>query len=102
MAQTGFYRSGAWNFVCDTCGSIYKSNASTLSTSENGGPPILRVCPHCVDVRNPQEFVRGVADPTVIPWSRPLPNFTFADSSSDTAFPPRTMDTQVMDMETMG
>ena len=101
MAQSGYYKKGAWNFVCDTCGSWYKSTSSFLSTSQNGGPPILRVCPHCVDVRNPQEFVRPVADPTVIPWSRPLPNFIFTDVASSSSFP-RVMDAAPMDSMTMG
>lgn len=67
MGKADYYRSGAWNFYCDLCGAKTKSTDSMLTW--NG----LRVCRHHKEVRNPQDFVRGVKDDPSVPWSRPKP-----------------------------
>lgn len=65
MGKADFFRSGSWNFFCDLCGAKTKSDDSMLTW--NG----LRVCKHHKEVRNPQDFVRGVKDDPSVPWSRP-------------------------------
>jgi rubredoxin len=102
VPDTGYFSRGTWNFVCDTCGLIYKASKARLSTTQYGGPPTLRVCPTCWDVRNPQEFVRGVADPRAIPWSRPLPDFSVTNPDGGVPAFPRVMDASPMDSLTMG
>lgn len=66
MAEADFYKSGEWNFVCDLCGRKQKS-ARAMFTWQG-----LYVCKHHKEVRNPQDFLRGVKDNQTVPWSRPL------------------------------
>lgn len=65
MGKADYYRSGEYNFFCDLCGAKTKSSDSMLTW--NG----LRVCRHHKEVRNPQDFLRGVKDDQSVPWSRP-------------------------------
>ena len=58
------YRLGDWVFVCDQCGG--KRHASTGKRDWQG----LFVCPECFDIRNPQDFVKGVKDNQTVPWAR--------------------------------
>lgn len=77
MGKADYYRSGDWNYFCDLCGAKTKSSDSMLTW--NG----LRVCRHHKEVRNPQDFLRGVEDDQSVPWSRPekVPE-TFAQTCS--------------------
>lgn len=65
MAEADFYANGQWNFFCDLCGRKEKSGRAMLTW--NG----LRVCKHHKEIRNPQDFLRGVKDDQSVPWSRP-------------------------------
>lgn len=65
MGKADYYRSGDWNYFCDLCGAKTKSSDSMLTW--NG----LRVCRHHKEIRNPQDFLRGVKDDQSVPWSRP-------------------------------
>lgn len=78
-----FYADGQWNFFCDLCGRKNKSSDG-VKTWDNH-----YVCRHHKEVRNPQDFVRGVKDDPSVPWVRaeapddfvPLPwTRTFNDS----------------------
>jgi len=65
MGKADYFKSGEWNYFCDLCGAKTKSGDSMLTW--NG----LRVCRHHKEIRNPQDFLRGVKDDQSVPWSRP-------------------------------
>jgi len=71
MGKADFYKDGEWNFTCDLCGAKNKSG-DAMKTWQN-----LYVCKHHREVRNPQDFLRGVRDNQSTPWSRPKPPETF-------------------------
>ena len=64
MPQTHF-SPGEWNAICDLCGRKQKSNSLTKTWDNR------YVCRSHKEVRNPQDFVRGVKESTGLPWSRP-------------------------------
>lgn len=65
MSYKPGYDRGQWKVVCDQCGREFKSNE--LRIRWDG----LMVCPGDWEPRNPQDFVRGVADKQAPPWTRP-------------------------------
>lgn len=65
MGKADYYADGQWNFFCDLCGAKAKSGTA-MKTWNN-----LYVCRHHKEIRNPQDFLRGVADNQSVPWSRP-------------------------------
>jgi hypothetical protein len=65
MSYTPRYDKGDWNGICDACGRQYK--ASFLKLRWDG----LRVCSDDWEPRQPQDFVRGVADYQLPPYTRP-------------------------------
>lgn len=70
-----FWADGQWNFFCDLCGRKAKSSTA-MKTWDN-----FRVCKHHKEVRNPQDFIRGVKDDQTVPWSRPEAPDTFVTSN---------------------
>lgn len=71
MSYTPRYDKGSWITTCDVCGRRYKSNE--LIKRWDG----LMCCPDDWEIRQPQDFVRGVADTQVAPWVRPEPQDSF-------------------------
>ncbi len=67
MPSKPYFLNGQWNFTCDLCGKIEKSSRSMKTWDSR------YVCSRHKEVRNPQDFVRGVKDDQSIPWSRPIP-----------------------------
>ena len=65
MSDTPHYYPGAWKVVCDDCGRVYRS--FQLQMRWDG----VMVCYQCWEPRQPQDFVRGVADKIVPAWTRP-------------------------------
>lgn len=65
MGRADYYADGDFNGICDQCGK--KVKASKLKLQWNG----LRTCCRCFDLRNPQDFVRGVKDIQQTPFTRP-------------------------------
>lgn len=65
MGRADFFKDGEWNFTCDLCGAKNKSGNAMFTW--NG----LYVCSHHREIRNPQDFLRGVKDDQTTPWSRP-------------------------------
>lgn len=65
MASPRYYENGAWKAICDQCGREFR--AYLLNKRWDG----LMVCPGDWEPRQPQDFVRGVADKIVPPWTRP-------------------------------
>ena len=55
---------GDWDAICDSCGRKFK--ASKLKKRWDG----LMVCHQDWEPRQPQDFVRGVSDPQLVPWVR--------------------------------
>lgn len=68
MAYTPRYDKGDWKALCDVCGREYK--ASQLQKRWDG----LMCCQQDWEIRQPQDFVRGVADTQIAPWTRPEPS----------------------------
>lgn len=62
---------GDWLALCDVCGRKYK--ASKLKQRWDG----LMCCSDDFEIRQPQDFVRGIADVMKTPWSRPEPSNYF-------------------------
>jgi hypothetical protein len=69
-----YFLSGDYNFYCQLCGKKEKASKSMLTW--NG----LRACRHHREVRNPQDFVRGVKDVQSVPWAVPQATDTFVQS----------------------
>jgi hypothetical protein len=64
--RADFWSDGQWNFYCDLCGRKSKSSDG-VKTWDN-----FYVCRHHKEVRNPQDFLRGVKEQMNVPWTRPL------------------------------
>jgi hypothetical protein len=67
LSYTPRYDNGDWIADCDVCGRKYK--ASALSQRWDG----LMCCDDDWEIRQPQDFVRGVPDTQIAPWLRPEP-----------------------------
>jgi hypothetical protein len=66
------FDSGLWKTVCDVCGREFNSNV--LRQRWDG----LMVDKDCWEPRQPQDYVRGVADKMVPPWTRPEQSDVFS------------------------
>ena len=64
MGYFSRWDKGDWDAICDSCGRKFK--ASKLKQRWDG----LMVCPQDWEIRQPQDFVRGVPDPQLVPWVR--------------------------------
>lgn len=73
-----FFKLGDWNARCDQC--YLKCKASEMFLRWDNA----RVCWRCMEIRNPQDFVRGVPDKMAPPWTRPTPPPTFVSGDSGT------------------
>jgi hypothetical protein len=65
VGRADFYKKGSWLVICDVCGMKYHS--SDLKMRWDG----LMCCRQDWNIRQPQDFVRGIPDPQAVPWSRP-------------------------------
>jgi len=64
MSYKPRFESGLWNVICDVCGRMYKSNELQMRWDN------LMTCKGDWEPRQPQDFVRGVADKQAVPFSR--------------------------------
>lgn len=71
MGSADRYADGEWNFYCDLCGRKEKSS-NGVKTWDNH-----YVCRHHKEVRNPQDFIKGVRENPSLPWQRSQPPDTF-------------------------
>ena len=71
MSYIARYDKGDWIALCDVCGRKYK--ASNLKKRWDG----LMCCDHDWEIRQPQDFVRGIADTQIAPWLRSEPSNSF-------------------------
>lgn len=81
MGKADFLLVGSWNVICDQCGFKYKDK--DMRTQWDG----LRVCKSCFEVRQPQDFVRGVQDDQSVPIARPDTTPTFTQGAQDLPIP---------------
>ena len=80
MGAADFYKPGSWNRICDRCG--FKRKAEDTRKEWTG----LIVCRDgCLDVRNPQDFVRGGHDRQRVPDPRPEAADDFLGTNEVTA-----------------
>jgi hypothetical protein len=73
MGKADYYKDGDYNGICDQCGFKYKF--SKLKKTWNG----LYTCSKCFEIRNPQDYVRGVRDQQSVPVDRPETPDEFVD-----------------------
>ena len=73
MSYRPTYVKGEFKAICDICGVEYK--ASELQKRWDG----FMVCSYDWEPRQPQDFVRGVADFQAPPFTRPETQDTFTD-----------------------
>lgn len=73
MAYRPRWDSGDWIAICDVCGRKFK--ASRLMKRWDG----MMTCPDDWEPRQPQDFVRGVADFQAPPYTRPEPQDDFVE-----------------------
>ena len=69
--STNYYKSGAWNAICDVCGFKFKSDQ--LRKRWDG----FMVCAPDWESRHPADFLPPPATPRVLPWTRPEPTDVF-------------------------
>ena len=60
--RADFYELGDWNAICSICGAKRKASALVLNWQGQWR------CPEHNEPRQPQDFVRGVADIQTPPW----------------------------------
>ena len=65
MSYQSNYVRGSWNCICESCGRLVK--AGELRQRWDG----FMVDEQCWEPRQPQDFVRGVADYQAPPFTRP-------------------------------
>ena len=82
-----FFRPGVWNAICDQCARKCKSD-EMFKRWDNA-----MVCSRCIEIRNPQDFVRGIPDDSSVPWSRPSPPPTFVSGVGTTTSPAQQLGT---------
>jgi hypothetical protein len=71
-----FFRIGDWKAQCDECARIRHASEMFLRWDN------CYVCQQCWEIRNPQDFVKGVPDNQAPPWTRPRPPPTFASGAT--------------------
>lgn len=79
MANYSRWDRGDWEAICDSCGRKFK--ASKLKMRWDG----LMVCAQDWEARQPQDFVRGVPDPQLVPWVRDEAKDKFKQCTTDTS-----------------
>jgi hypothetical protein len=73
--RADFWQEGDWNAVCYECGR--KRKASEMKKHWQG----YYVCPEHWEMRQPQDFVRGVPDRQTVDWAQPVPSDAFAQET---------------------
>ena len=63
--RADYLKPGTWNADCSMCGR--KRKADEMVQNWMG----LYRCPEHDEIRQPQDFVRGVQDVITVPWSQP-------------------------------
>jgi hypothetical protein len=71
MGRRDYYKKGDWNAICYVCG--FKRKASEMKLRWDG----VYTCKEDWEIRQPQDFVRGVPEEQPLPWSQSEPPDTF-------------------------
>ena len=71
MSYKPSWDNGGWKAVCDSCGRVFKNNELQLRWDG------LMVCSGDWEIRQPQDFVHGVADIQAPPFTRPESSDSF-------------------------
>ena len=71
MSYKPSWENGGWKVICDVCGRLFKED--DLQRRWDG----VMVCSSDWEPRQPQDFVRGVADKQAPPWARPEASDSF-------------------------
>ena len=79
MGSQDYFKPGSWNFWCQECGKKLKSGEGKKRWDG------LWVGPECFEIRNPQDYVRGIPDNQGIPWSTGDPPWIYI---GDVSVPP--------------
>jgi len=80
MGRRDVYKRGDFNAICYVCG--FKRKASEMKLRWDG----VYCCKQDWEIRQPQDFVRGVPDEQGIPWSQSEP----PDAYNGAVVPPAT------------
>jgi hypothetical protein len=65
MGKRDYFKHGDYNVICDRCGIKFKASECQMEWDN------LYVCYHCWEIRQPQDFVRGIYDDQTVPIARP-------------------------------
>jgi hypothetical protein len=65
MGRADYWLPGGWNMICQVCGFKYKNVEMKLRWDN------VWCCPQDWEIRQPQDFVRGVADQMGVPYQSP-------------------------------
>lgn len=68
--QADYLALGDWNANCAVCGRKFKASSMTRQPAGAGTPwaSAMYVCQSCYRPRQPQDFVRGIAEKMAAPW----------------------------------
>lgn len=71
MHNANYQKKGVWNVICMLCGFKWKSHKIRRRWDN------LLVCPHCFELRHPQDFLKAIKDDQNVSFNnpRPAPNF---------------------------
>jgi hypothetical protein len=75
MGKRDYYKKGDWNSICYVCG--FKRKASEMKLRWDG----VYVCAQDWEIRQPQDFVRGVPEEEPLPWTQPEPPDGFVSAT---------------------
>ena len=73
MGKADYWKPHDYNAICEVCG--FKFKASELRRRWDG----LMVCSEDWEIRQPQDFVRGVRDQRPLPFTSPEDTDTFVN-----------------------
>jgi hypothetical protein len=76
MGNKDYLKLGSINVICDRCG--FKAKGDDLVKEWTG----LYVHPQCLEIRNQQDFLKGVPDCKPKSYYRPEAVETFVDTST--------------------
>ena len=62
-----------WNVVCDVCSKKIKASESRLRWDG------FLVCRDDYEIRHEQDFVKSKQDQITVPYTRPVPEYSFTD-----------------------
>lgn len=73
MSYKSWYDRGSWSTICDVCGRKFRAQDLKLRWDN------LMTCSQDWEPRQPQDFVRGVADYQAPVWTRPEQSDQFVE-----------------------